>query len=80
MLTWICEYNGLEACQVGRQIKEEEDKKAESETDKNVSEMGFELSEDAVRAKYGEGWSKKKTPAPPKNTILSLPSIISFNF
>lgn len=65
LIAWLCEVNGLAPCVVYRQIKEEEDKKAESETDKNVAEMGFELSEDAVRAKYGEGWSKKKAPPPP---------------
>jgi len=70
LIAWLCEVNGLAPCVVYRQIKEEEDKKAESETDKNVSEMGFELSEDAVRAKYGEGWSKTKTPAPPKNPVV----------
>lgn len=67
LIKWICELNGLAMCQVSREIAEEEDKKAESETDKNVAEMGFELSEEAVREKYGEGWSKKApapTPAP----------------
>lgn len=64
LIKWICELNGLAMCQVSREIAEEEDKLAESETDKNVSEMGFELSEEAVREKYGEGWSKKKTPPP----------------
>lgn len=65
LIKWICELNGLAMCQVSREISEEEDKKAESETDKNVAEMGFELSEEAVREKYGEGWSKKAQPAPP---------------
>ncbi|MBN9697176.1 MAG: DUF935 family protein [Zoogloea sp.] len=68
LLLWICELNGLAPCQVSREISEEEDKKAESETDVNVAGMGFELSEDAVREKYGEGWSKKipgPTDTPP---------------
>lgn len=67
LIKWICEFNGLAPCLVYRVIKGEEDKKAESETDKNVSEMGFELTLDAVRAKYGEGWEKKITapPVPP---------------
>lgn len=65
LIAWLCEVNGLAPCTVYRQIKEEEDKQAESETDKNVSEMGFELSEEAVRTKYGEGWSKKKEASPP---------------
>ncbi|NHC05901.1 DUF935 domain-containing protein [Azonexus fungiphilus] len=65
LIAWLCEVNGLAPCVVYRQIKEEEDKKAESETDKNVSAMGFELSEEAARTKYGEGWSKKKETTPP---------------
>ncbi len=64
LIAWMCEYNGLAACRVYREIAEEEDKKAESETDKNVAEMGFKLSVEAVREKYGEGWSEKATPAP----------------
>ena len=63
LIAWICEYNGLEPCHVSRQIKEEDDQKTQAETDKAVSELGYELSENAVRAKYGEGWSKK-VPAP----------------
>lgn len=63
LLTWICEYNGLEPCHVYRQIKEEADTQAMAEGDKIVSEMGFEMDEDTVRAKYGEGWSKKAAPA-----------------
>lgn len=67
LLKWVCELNGLTPCQIVREIKEEEDLKALSETDKNVSEMGFEPSEQYVRGRYGDGWSKKKapTPAPP---------------
>jgi phage gp29-like protein len=66
LIAWICEYNGLAPCRVYRDMKEEKDKKDESETDKNVAEMGFELDEDAVRAKYGDGWHKKAAPAPSK--------------
>lgn len=69
LIAWLCEFNGLAPCVVYRQIKEEEDKKAESETDKNVAEMGFELSEDAVRSKYGEGWSKKTPPPTPPPVV-----------
>lgn len=62
LIAWICYYNGFSSCLVNRVIKPEDDLKLMSETDKNVSSMGFELSEDAVRAKYGEGWSKKIAP------------------
>ncbi|MBV2264381.1 MAG: DUF935 domain-containing protein [Thauera sp.] len=50
-------------------IAEEEDLKASSDTDKNVSEMGFELNLDAVRAKYGEGWEKKAPPPVPPPVV-----------
>ena len=74
LIKWICELNGLDVCQVSREIAEEEDKQAESETDKNVSDMGFELSEEAVREKYGEGWSRKKTPEAPPPTLPVKPA------
>lgn len=64
LLAWICELNGLQPCRVYRQIKQDEDIKAMAETDKIVSDMGFELRLDTVRARYGEGWEKKATPAP----------------
>lgn len=72
LIAWICEYNGLAPCTVYRKVAAEADKLAESETDKNVSEMGFELSEEAVRVKYGEGWSKK--PSPPPGTRSTDPT------
>lgn len=62
LLTWICELNGLEPCHVWRKVKREEDLQAQAETDKTVSEMGFELTLDAVRARYGDGWEKKAAP------------------
>ena len=64
LIKWMCELNGWQPCLVYRQIKEEVDLKAESETDKNISDMGFELSEEGARAKYGEYWSRKTTPTP----------------
>jgi phage gp29-like protein len=64
LVAWICEYNGLAPCQVYRQIKAEDDVKAMAEADKVVSDMGFELDVDTVRAKYGEGWSKKAAAEP----------------
>ena len=64
LLAWICEYNGLAPCHVYRQIKGEDDLKAQAEADKIVYDMGFELDEDSVRAKYGEGWSKRAVAEP----------------
>lgn len=59
LLKWICELNGFEPCQVSRQIKEEEDTKSLAETDKLIHEMGYELDEDSLRAKYGEGYRRR---------------------
>jgi phage gp29-like protein len=59
LIQWICEFNGFEPCQVYRQVKEEEDLKATAETDKLIHEMGYELDADTLRAKYGEGWTKR---------------------
>ncbi len=65
LIAWFCELNGLAPCQVSRVIKKPEDLKAASETDKNVASMGFKLSLDAVREKYGEGWEAAPPPPPP---------------
>jgi len=62
LLQWICELNGLRPCLVYRNIKKDEDLKAASETDKNVSAMGFEMTIDGVKAKYGEHWEKAAKP------------------
>jgi phage gp29-like protein len=64
LIKWICELNGLAPCQVVRPVKEEEDLKALSETDKNVSEMGFKPSLTYVRSRYGDGWEEAPKPEP----------------
>lgn len=63
LVAWICELNGFEPCHVYRQIKEENDLKAMAEADRLVYDMGFELDEDTLRAKYGEGWRRRAGPA-----------------
>jgi phage gp29-like protein len=64
LIAWFCELNGLAPCQVSRIVKKPEDLKAASETDKNVASMGFRLSLDAVREKYGQGWEVAATAEP----------------
>ena len=64
LIKWICELNGLEPCLVYRQIQKDQDQKTLAEADQAVADLGFELDEDTVRAKYGEGWRKKAMPAP----------------
>ena len=76
LVAWICEVNGLAPCLVSRVVKAEEDLKAQSETDKNVAGMGFELSVDAVRERYGEGWSKKAEPPAPSTGAPGAPSAL----
>ena len=78
LITWICEFNGFEPCHVYRQIKEEEDLKTQAEADKAVADMGYELDENTVRAKYGEGWRRKATPPAPQ--VLPTPGTVPANF
>lgn len=73
IIAWICELNGFEPCQVSRQIKEEDDIKSLAETDKLLHDMGYELDEDSLRAKYGEGYRRKPAPPPPP-TLPALPA------
>ncbi len=65
LVAWICELNGFGACQVSRQIKEEDDTQALAETDKLLYDMGYELDEDSLRAKYGEGYRRRPQPVMP---------------
>ena len=65
LIAWFCDYNGLTPCRVYCVIKKDEDLKAASETDKNVAGMGFEMSIEGVKAKYGEHWEKAAPPPPP---------------
>ncbi|MCL2524601.1 MAG: DUF935 domain-containing protein [Betaproteobacteria bacterium] len=62
LIKWLCEFNGINPCTVYRPIKEEDDLKAMAETDAIIAGMGFTLAEEAVRAKYGEGWSVAEKP------------------
>lgn len=71
LVAWICEFNGLEPCHVYRKIEAEDDTKARAEADKLIYDMGFEMDEDTVRAKYGEGWKKRVMPAPAANAVTS---------
>ena len=62
LLAWLCDYNGLQRCQVYRVIKRDEDLKAASEADKNVASLGFKMTLEGVRAKYGEHWEDAPVP------------------
>lgn len=76
LLKWFCEFNGLKPCRVYRVIKQDEDLKAASESDKNVAGMGFKMSLDGVRAKYGEYWEVAPSPPPPpKQETVGAPTI-----
>lgn len=76
LIAWICEFNGFEPCHVYRQIKEEDDTKALAETDKIIYDMGYELDEDTVRSKYGEGWRKRQAATPPALLTPAVGAVI----
>ena len=69
LIKWICELNGLEPCLVYRKIEKEDDTKAESETDKNIYSLGFDMTLEGVQSKYGQHWVKRgaAVPADPAN-------------
>jgi phage gp29-like protein len=75
LIKWICEFNGFAPCMVYRKTVKETDKKAQSETDKNVSSMGFKPSLDYVRSNYGEGWEDA-----PQNGNTNAANAPSANF
>lgn len=79
LIQWICELNGLEPCLVYRKVEKEEDTKAESETDKNISELGFQMTEEGAKAKYGEHWERKAAPAPTPLPTAQLPVVNNAN-
>ena len=64
LIKWICEYNGLQPCMVSRTIKADEDLKVASETDANIAAMGYRLTLEGVKAKYGEHWELAPGAAP----------------
>ncbi len=72
LVTWITELNvpGARPPRFWRDFEEPEDLKATAERDRLVYDMGFEPSEEYIREKFGEGWTKKPktegwTPAEP---------------
>lgn len=70
LIPWLCEFNGWPALTLHRQIKAAEDLKAASETDLNVSQMGFRPSLERVQERYGAGWEvdpSKTQLTPPVN-------------
>lgn len=65
LLKWICEFNGLEPCQVSRQVREEKDQKAVAETFEAISRLNYEPSEELIKETFGNGWNKRTTPLQP---------------
>jgi len=66
LVKWIVEFNlpGA-ACPKLRSVFEEpEDQTAAAARDKSLFDMGWELTEEAVAEKYGEGYVKKAAPPP----------------
>jgi phage gp29-like protein len=67
LIAWDVAYNmpGAKPPKLSWDVSPPTDLKAEADTDLVVSQMGFELDEATVQAKYGPGWTKKPLPPPP---------------
>lgn len=65
VVTWLTEWNfpGATPPRVWRMVEPEDDLKASAETDRAISELGFEPSEDYIRERYGSHWTRKAAPA-----------------
>ncbi len=64
---WWTDFNygpDVAAPRVMRVVEEPTDLKAEAETDKVLAEIGWELTEEAFKDKYGEGYERKPKPDP----------------
>lgn len=66
LVRWIVEYNfpGAVLPRVERDFSEPEDTAKLATRDKALHEMGWDPDEAYIQATYGEGWSKRATPAP----------------
>lgn len=65
LLDHIAFFNGLAPCTIYRNVRTEEDSKAQSETDMNVHSLGFDPNETYIQERYGNGWRKREAaPAP----------------
>ncbi|MFZ2986598.1 DUF935 domain-containing protein [Ideonella sp.] len=80
LLAWLSDWNGLTPCRISRKIEAPEDKKAASETDKNVASLGYRPTLRYVQERYGEGWELIPTTplvvagkAGPQFSELALP-------
>lgn len=64
---WLTEWNfpGANPPRVWRKVEPEEDLKTVAETDKAISELGFEPDEAYIKERYGAHWVKKAVQALP---------------
>ena len=58
VIAWACELNGWPPHQFTRPVTPNIDRESESRADATIASMGYRLSLDAVREKYGEGWDE----------------------
>lgn len=58
VIAWACELNGWPPHQFTRPVTPNIDRESESRADVTIASMGYRLSLDAVREKYGEGWDE----------------------
>lgn len=64
---WLTEWNfpGAKPPQVWRKVEDSNKIKAEGERDKDISSLGLELTDEAIKRRYGDDWQRKKAVAVP---------------
>lgn len=72
LLRWMCDLNGWPRYLLTRTVKSEVDRESEARADAIVAGMGYRLTLDAVREKYGEGWEVTAPTFAPASPEASL--------
>lgn len=74
---WFTDYNfgtDVAAPIVRRVVEQPADLKAEAEKDKTLSDMGWELTDEAFTDRYGEGYERTGKPDPASAAAVPMPS------
>lgn len=72
---WFTEYNfpGATPPRVWRQTEPPEDLSKRAERDSKIYALGYEPTEDYIKATYGEGWVKRQAAAPAEGALGANP-------
>lgn len=64
---WLTEWNfpGAKPPQVWRKVEDNAKIKAQGERDKDIADLGLELTDEEITRRYGDGWQRKRAESGP---------------